>query len=237
MAPARTASGVDVVLKMGWRHDEALHEPDALREWNGDGAIQLFDKAAFDDTIALMVERCVPGSSLASRPEAHQDLVVAGLLRRLWRAPTTGHRFRPLQVMCDTWADEFEQRMTVRASPIDKGLARAGIALFRTLPRTADREVLLCTDLHAENVLGAEREPWLVIDPKPYVGDPTYDALQHMLNCRRRLRTNPFGVMSRLAELLDLDSERLRLWLFARCVQESHDWPDLIQIARMIEPA
>ncbi len=47
--------------------------------------------------------------------------------------------------------------------------------------------MLLCTDLHPDNVLAAEREPWLAIDPKPYVGDPTYDPLQHMLNFPDRL--------------------------------------------------
>jgi len=67
------------------------------------------------------------------------------------------------------------------------GLARAGIQLFRMLPTTANKTVLLCTDLHAENVLAAEREPWLVIDPKPHLGDPTYDALHAMLNCGNRL--------------------------------------------------
>jgi streptomycin 6-kinase len=83
---------------------------------------------------------------------------------------------------------------------------------------------LLCTDLHAGNVLAADREPWLVIDPKPFIGDPAYDAVQHMLNCDERLATNPAGLSRRMAELLGVDPERVRLWLFARCVQESlHD--------------
>ena len=43
--------------------------------------------------------------------------------------------------------------------------------------------MLLCTDPHAENVLAAEREPWLAMDPKPCIGDPAFDAIQHMLNC------------------------------------------------------
>ncbi|MGH8902998.1 MAG: aminoglycoside phosphotransferase family protein [Egibacteraceae bacterium] len=60
----------------------------------------------------------------------------------------------------------------------DPGAARNGIALIRSLPLTADRSALLCTDLHADNVLAAEREPWLVIDPKRHVGDPTCDVLQ-----------------------------------------------------------
>ena len=103
--------------------------------------------------------------------------------------------------------------------------------MFRTLPGTSTRDVLLCTDLHAGNVLAAEREPWLVIDPKPYVGDPTYDALQHMLNCDRRLHADPRGLTRRIAELLELDAERLQLWLFARCVVESADWPGLADVA------
>ncbi len=94
--------------------------------------------------------------------------------------------------------------------------------------------MLLCTDLHAENVLAAEREPWLVIDPKPYVGDPTYDALQHLLNCEERLRADPRGLVWRMSDLLGLGPERLLLWLFARCVLESADWTT--ELARRIAP-
>jgi streptomycin 6-kinase len=47
--------------------------------------------------------------------------------------------------------------------------------------------------LVAGNVLRAAREPWLVIDPKPFIGDPAYDATQHLLNCVERLRADPLG--------------------------------------------
>jgi streptomycin 6-kinase len=49
----------------------------------------------------------------------------------------------------------------------------------------------LCTRLHVGNVLAAEREPWLVIDPKPYVGDPTYDVLQHVAELRSAAENRP----------------------------------------------
>lgn len=236
VAPARGAAGTQRVLKVGWRHTEAAHEADGLREWAGDGAVRLDAAEEFDDTIALLLERCLPGTILARRPEPEQDTVIAGLLRRLWREPALGHRFRSLQLMCDAWADEFEQKSADGRASVDAGLAREGIALFRALPITAERSVLLCTDLHAENVLAAEREPWLVIDPKPYVGDPTYDVLQHLLNCSERLRDDPRDLAWRMADLLGLDRDRVLLWLFARCVQESLDWPDLAQIARRIAP-
>jgi len=236
VAPARSARLGEVVLKVGWPHPEAQHEADGLREWNGDGAVRLHAAVELDDTTALLLERCTPGTTLASRPEDEQDTVIAGLLRRLWRPIAPGQPFRALQVMCDAWADEFEQQRLTGHATIDAGLAREGRALFRSLPATADREVLLVTDLHAENVLAAEREPWLVIDPKPYVGDPTYDALQHLLNCDERLRTDPQGLARRVAGLLELDSERLLLWLFARCVIESAHWPGLAEIARRLAP-
>ena len=87
-----------------------------------------------------------------------------------------------------------------------------------------DRTVLLCTDLHAGNVLSSQREPWLVIDPKPFMGDPAFDPAQHMLNCDERMATDPKGLSLRLAALLELEVERVKLWLFARCAQESlHD--------------
>jgi streptomycin 6-kinase len=94
--------------------------------------------------------------------------------------------------------------------------------------------VLLVTDLHVGNVLVAQREPWLIIDPKPYIGDPTYDALQHMLNCEGRLHADPAGMTTRMADLLELDGERLRRWLFARCVLEAPGSPGLADIARRL---
>lgn len=156
------------------------------------------------------------------------------LSHRLWREPAAGNHFRYQQRMCDRWADEFELEVAGGHRSGDPGLAREGTALFRALPTAAERRVLLCTDLPAENGLAAEREPWLVIDPKPYVGDPTYDGLQHLLNCEERLRADPRALVCRMSDLLHLDPDRLLPWLFARCVLESADWTT--ELARRIAP-
>ena len=188
---------------------------------------------------ALLIERCVPGTPLGRvLPEPEQDLVVTGLLRRLWAQPHEGYPFRPLAQMCQAWADAFEAEYATAGAPgrIDPGLARAGIALFRELPTTADRQVLLCTDLHGDNVLAARREPWLVIDPKPYVGDPAYDVLQHMLNCEDRLAADPAALAARMAGLAGVDAARVRQWLFARSVQESPSSLLMRQVARRLAP-
>ena len=90
------------------------------------------------------------------------------------------------------------------------------VALARELAATQPRTVLLHGDFHPGNVLAAAREPWLAIDPKPYVGDPAYDTLQHMLNFPGRLAADPAGLARRMAGLLDLDADRVRLWLRPR---------------------
>ena len=233
VAPASGADH-DHVVKIAWRHPEAAHEADGLRIWDGNGAVRLHAVEEIDgSTVAFLLERCVPGTTLEMLPEPDQDLIIAGLLRRLWRKPPADGPFRPLQSMCDSWAAQFEEKVA-RITHLDRGLVRAGIALFRELPSSANDETLLCTDLHAGNVLAAGREPWLVIDPKPYRGDPTYDVVQHMLNCESRLIADPRGLVLRMADLLDLDADRLQRWLFARCVQESPEWPTLAQVAREI---
>lgn len=236
VAPARDESGAGLVLKIAWPHQDAAHEADGLRAWAGNGTVRLRAAHDFGDATALLIERCLPGTPLSGRPEPEQDLVVAALLRRLWIEPGREHPFRSLQLMCRQWADSFEQRAAACELRLDPGLARAGIALFRELPATATGQVLLCTDLHAGNVLAAAREPWLAIDPKPHVGDPAYDPLQHMLNCDERLRSDPHGLARRMAGLLGLDPGRVLLWLFARCVQESPEWPSLAAVAKSVAP-
>lgn len=119
------------------------------------------------------------------------------------------------------------------------GLVREGLQLFEELPRNATRKVLLAIDLHAGNVVRAEREPWLVIDPKPFVGDPAYDATQHLLNCRTRLRLDPDRTIRSFADLAGIEHERIRLWTFARAAAEPRDdWSndDLVSLARSIAP-
>jgi len=242
-APAAGAGGEDLVLKVAFRFggEEERDEAAGIRCWDGNGVVRLHAASDSRSEYVLLLERCLPGTPLGQvLPETEQDTVVAGLLGRLWAQPHSGYPFRPLAQMCSAWADEFEAGyagLAGAAERLDPGLARAGITLFRELPATAGSQVLLCTDLHGENILAAQREPWLVIDPKPYIGDPAYDVLQHMLNCEERLAADPAALADRMAGLTGLDTGRVRLWLFARAVQESIDSPLMRQVARQLAPA
>lgn len=218
VGPAELADGTRAVLKLCMPHMEAEHEGPGLRFWDGDPTVRLLRED--EEHGALLLERCQPGTPLRSIPESQQDRVIAELLRRLWRLPAEPHPFRPLSMMLDYWSRET--LANIRKWP-DVGMVLCGLKLFEELPRTAPRQALLATDLHAGNVLQSEREPWLAIDPKPFVGDPAYDATQHLLNCQERLQADPDGTIGRMADLLDLDPERLRLWTFARAAAEPRD--------------
>jgi streptomycin 6-kinase len=230
VAAATLPTGTAVVLKLGMPHMEAEDEIAGLRFWEGDPTVRLLD--ADDDRGAMLLERCEPGTSLRSLPEFDQDIVIANLLRRLWRVPSTPHAFRPLSTMLESWSVEA---LANANESTDDGLVRDGIGLFRELAIPSAADVLLATDLHAGNVLRAQREPWLAIDPKPFIGDPTYDVTQHLLNCQSRLVSDPHHTIERTADLAGVDRHRARLWLFARAAT-AVDSDAMRDLARRIAP-
>lgn len=222
VAPATLSDGTPVVLKLGMPHMEGRDEIAGLRFWNGDPAVRLI--ASDDAAGAMLLERCLPGTALRELGAPEQDAVIARLLRRLWRRPEQPHGFRPLAVMVRLWRSETR---SARELWPDAPLVEEGLWLLEQLSLPAPGDVLLATDLHAGNVLRAQREPWLVIDPKPFTGDPAYDATQHLLNCAARLLEAPGETIGRFANLLEVDAERVRLWTFARAAAEPReDWRD-----------
>jgi streptomycin 6-kinase len=231
VAPVTLANSTTAVLKVSMPHMEGEHEIQGLRFWNGDPTVRLL---AGDEALgAMLLERCEPGTALRSRPEPEQDVVIARLLPRIWRVPIASHPFRPLSTMAAYWSDET---LTQAEHWPDTDLVREGLRLFKELPHSAPSHRLLATDLHAGNVLRAGREPWLIIDPKPFVGDPAYDATQHLLNCGARLRADPLGTIRRLADLLEVDDERVRFWMFARAAGPRDGWDDqqTLELARRV---
>ena len=231
VAPATRANGDVGVLKLGMPHMEGAQEIDGLRFWAGDPVVRLLESD--DEAGAMLLERCVPGTSLRDCPPMEQDRVVAGLLRQLWRPRGAVDAFRHLSRMIDSWSAESRARADEWP---DAALVEEGLAIMRELSRPTDRDVLLGTDVHAGNVLRSERAPWLVIDPKPFVGDPAYDATQHLINCAERVIADPRRMINAFAEELQVDSQRIRAWLFARAAAEPRDsWSERsLRLARAL---
>lgn len=233
VAPCVRQDGTPAVLKIGLPHMEAENEIDGLLFWDGDPTVFVLE--ADPELNAMLLERCEPGTTLRGQSENEQDQVIAKLLSRLWRTLPEVHPFRPLSEMIVAWTKES---MEQAACWPDAGLAKEGLHIFEALLNDVSCDVLLATDLHAGNVLRAQREPWLVIDPKPFYGDPAYDATQHLLNCKERLHSKPNTTINRFADLLGVDPERVRLWTFARLASTSTGDPHKSQaLARRLRSA
>jgi streptomycin 6-kinase len=221
VAPVLRSDGTSAVLKFGMPHMEGEGEIEGLRFWNGDPTARLLE--ADDRYGAILLERCLPGTTLRSEPEPAQDAVIAALLKRLWKTPSPSNqlqRFRHLSALVQLWS--LETLAQCQYWP-DAALVEEGLQGMQELARPAQTDALLVTDLHAGNVLKSEREPWLVIDPKPFVGDRCYDPVQHLMNCEARLQADPIGLVHRVADLAEVDRERVRLWTFARAAADPRD--------------
>lgn len=186
------ADGTPAVLKLFWPHREAEQEADALERWDGEGAVRLL--ARDDERNALLLERCEPGTFLSDAPDALDVLIE--LLPRLWVAADGFH----------TLADEVEWW-------IEQGLDPSVAGLARELAASQGEQVLVHQDLHGDNVLAAEREPWLVIDPKPLAAEREFQVAPIVRSGELgHTRRQALYRLDRLCADLELDRERARLW-------------------------
>jgi streptomycin 6-kinase len=84
--------------------------------------------------------------------------------------------------------------------------------------------VLLHQDLHGDNVLSAEREPWLAIDPKPLVGEREFGIAPIVRSCELgHSKPDVLGRFDRLVSDLGLDRERARGWTIAQTIAWAFD--------------
>ncbi|QFZ16787.1 aminoglycoside phosphotransferase family protein [Saccharothrix syringae] len=203
--PVLRADGEPVALKLGWPHEENEHEALALKTWDGDGVVRLLDHD--DERGALLLERLDHTRPLERAPLAEALAVAGGLLRRL-RVPA-GPEFRR-HVPADLVARNAEL-----GGPVPAAFAERATELGRDLAAAAGN-TLVNEDLHYDNVLRGEREPWLVIDPKPLAGDPEFGLIPLLWN--RFGEDDLHGRIAALCDLGGLDPDLARAWTFYRAV-------------------
>lgn len=217
---AALADGTPAVLKLIYPHPEAEHEAEALRIWDGDGAVRLL--AHDESRWAMLLERCEPGTLLArSEPDAALDVFV-GLLPRLWRQVDAP--FRPLAEEANGWIDVLPDEWERAGRPFEREVLDAALDSLAGLAGTQGERVLLHQDLHGDNVLAAEREPWLVIDPKPLVGEREFAVAPIVRDPELgHSRREVLHRLDLLTSELGLDRERARGWTIGQTIAWSFD--------------
>ena len=80
-------------------------------------------------------------------------------------------------------------------------------------------QVLVHQDLHGENVLAAQREPWLVIDPKPLAGEREFSLAPIIRSFELgHSKKDVTYRLERLSSELTLDRDRVRRWTIAQTI-------------------
>jgi len=230
--PVRTPGGAPAVLKVGFPDDESEHEHLALQHWHGRGAVQLL--RADPHRRAMLLER-LHREDLTDLWDLEACEVVAGLYAQI-HVPAPP-QLRPLTAYVERWSAGLAG--LPRSAPVPRRLVEQALSLSRDL--VADPTgtgTMIHTDLHYENVLAGDRQPWLVIDPKPVSGDPHYELAPMLWNRFDELTAQPGqslrdGLRRRFHALVDaagFDEHRARDWVVVRmmhnalwCLQDEPD--------------
>lgn len=248
VAPVRRSDGSAAVLKLGVSSSEHLaEEAEALRCFAGRGALRLLDR--FAEHGATLLERATPGTMLRELVPARDDEAtgaIVDLLRRL-------HVPAPEDVRLPDVAAHRESFIAhLRDRPCDTpplAMVECALALFDDLCASSTERVVVHGDLHHDNVLRAEREPWLAIDPHGAVGDPGIEIAPVLYNPEPWRRDDGLlalvpGRLVQLADGLGIPLERATAWGYVGCVL-SEVWDAesgqstggrALDIARLLEP-
>ncbi|MFF7985956.1 aminoglycoside phosphotransferase family protein [Streptomyces sp. NPDC007901] len=214
-------TGTRAVLKVSFPHPGNVHEPDAFEVWAGRGAVLLHRRD--DARFALLLERAHPTTLAALESDDETVVTIAGRLNRRLAVPAPPDLPR-LRDRADLWATELHRNTAELSHALPPRVTDAAVATARELGLTQP-DTLVHGDLHARNILRADREPWLAVDPKGHVGDPAYDGgtlLKSRALSLMRADDLPKAVHRLLdvfADAAELDRERVGRWAQLHAVQ------------------
>lgn len=196
-------AGDDAILKVvPVEDDEADHEADALALLAGDGAARLLRHDRARRT--MLIERARPGNDASDLPLDQAIRVAIAAAKRFWRPAERGRPFRWIGDLVPRWLDNAG----------DHYLVRQAKEIYATM-RASDT-TLVHGDLHHHNLL-SHGDGWVVIDPKPMVGDPEFDVPTFLWNPIGHMPTGD-TVERWIAAFAEagLDGNRLRQWAIVR---------------------
>jgi len=222
VAPGQRQDGTPVVLKVGVPNPELRTEMEALRLFAGQGSVLLLEADA--ELGLLLLERLRPGTPLVHLAnDGETTSVAAQVMCQFWRPAPDPHPFPTVA----RWALGFQRlrrEFGGGTGNFPRALVDRAEGLYAELIASSAEPALLHGDLHHENILRAERQPWLAVDPKGLVGEPAYEVGALLRNPYPQILHEPEveRIVARradqLAEALGFDRMRLVRWAFAQAV-------------------
>jgi streptomycin 6-kinase len=190
------------VVKVSWEgDDESLHEADALRLWDGHGAVRLLDQFSS----AILEERAVPGDDVSALSDTEATRIALDVAQQLWVAGRPP--FRPVVPEVRRWLHEAE----VAGSEL--------VLLARDLLSSLGEPVhwVVHGDFHHHNLV-RHAERYVAIDPKPYVCEREFDVPTFLWNPKDNVLDDGQQTEDRIAAFVaaGLNEWRIRAWTVVR---------------------
>lgn len=234
-APVLFNDGREAVLKLCVPGKEFHTELEALRLYGGNGIAKLID--ADQERGVMILERLQPGHTLNTVENDEEATVIAASLMKKLHIPVPASHYEIFPTTAK-WAEGLErlrEHFNGGTGPFPVRMVQKAEQLFAKLNRAVKNPVLLHGDLHHENILSAEREPWIAIDPKGLIGEAEYGVIQFLLN---NLPDDHVAEVTErridiFVEELKLDKARVLSWAFCHsilsawwCIEDGSEWSD-----------
>ncbi len=222
VAPAVRADGTELIIKTGLS-GEFPSQPQALQHFDGHGMVQML---AYDEHNSVMLlENLKPGTSLRSVKDDEFAISAAvEVMSKIWRPLPQMHY--PFPTVCD-WGKGFARlrhRYDGGTGPFPSAKFDRAEKLYAELSDSMAEPVLLHGDLHQDNILSAERDLWLAVDPKGVIGEPAFETGALLRNFWPDILSvaDPIRLTARridqLAAELGFERERIAGWSFSQAV-------------------
>ena len=227
--PVDRLDGSAAMLKLQQVDYETAGEPLALRAWAAGPVVDLLEYDQESGT--LLLEKLDPTKTLEGIPDSIEAITkLSELIRELSAvAPPAG--LRRLAGVAQGLLERSPGTEELISDSSERSLLRSCVsALQDVMDEPGDK--LLHWDLHYANVLaplpGSKRkEPWIVIDPKPLVGDPGFELMPGLCNRWGDITSSTniqaavkyrFDLMT---EVVGVDRGRAHAWTLARVLQNA----------------
>lgn len=222
VTPAVRADGTPVVLKVGVPNRELISEMTALRHYNGRGMVRLLE--VDEDAGAMLLERITPGTPLAETLDDDvATRIAADVIRKIIIPAPTDPEGKLLSA--GGWLSGL-QRLRAEfgggTGPFPTRMVEQAERAAHEILESSGPPMLLHGDLHHWNILTAERDGWLALDPKGVVGEAEMEICQWMVNLwpdnadHAVLRRQAERRLAIFHEMLGFDLQRMRMHALVR---------------------
>jgi streptomycin 6-kinase len=221
VAPCNLFHGGSAVLKIGLPEEkpEISYEAEFLRICDGSAAVRLLN---FDEKQrAMLIEKLSPGKNLKQIFRADKEKAIEAAIEvmlKIRRPADENFDFRHLR----DWFGNFKK--AVKTDFPLKSIKKAE-EFYEQLSSDSKQKYVLHGDLHHENILSAERQPFLAIDPKGIVGEIGYETAVFLNNHiwwialgESDLKQKLNFAVHQFSEAFEIEERDVRKWASAQMI-------------------